>query len=386
MNELNESALPASCVVTGMGWVTPLGNSVSDVWNDLLKGESGLREMPSGVPVRSNLAAIVPTVPLNESPHARQLEITVAAVNSALADAGISIDADGVELILGTSYAGNLDDPEVPSLYEWAQQAAERLGFPGAPLCVTTACSAGSDSVLMGAELIRSGRRKVCVCVGSDVVTPAKRLGHSLLGTMTTEGLRSFDSRHNGMVLGEGAGVIVLESAAHARMRSAPVHALLRGEGSANDAAGMTAPDPSGASVVLAVERSLADSGISADDIAVVCAHGTGTPVNDAVEATSLRKLFGSGDRGPVVYGTKGALGHSLGACGTIEAITLIKALEEGLAPPVQGLETPMDDFPLPLPIGSPSPVTGTSGLSLTLGFGGFNTALLFSRPGGSHE
>ncbi|MGW7489008.1 beta-ketoacyl synthase N-terminal-like domain-containing protein [Streptomyces sp. NPDC054786] len=369
-----------------MGWVTPLGNSVSEVWSDLLKGESGVRETPSDIPVRSNLTAVVPTVPLNESPHLRQREFTVSAVNSALTDAGISLAADGVELILGTSYAGNLDDPEVPSLYEWAQQAAARLGFPRAPLCVTTACSAGSDSILMGAELIRSGRRTVCVCVGSDVVTPAKRLGHSLLGTMTDEALRSFDSRHNGMVLGEGAGVIVLESAAHARARSAPVHAILRGEGSANDAAGMTAPDPSGTSVVLAVERSLAGSGMSADDIAVVSAHGTGTPVNDAVEATSLRRLFGSQEHGPVVYGTKGALGHSLGACGTIEAITLIKALEEGLAPPVQGLQTPMDDFPHQLAIGSPTPVPGSSGLSLTLGFGGFNTALLFSRPGGSHE
>ncbi|KUL37324.1 hypothetical protein ADL22_21895 [Streptomyces sp. NRRL F-4489] len=369
-----------------MGWATPLGNSVPDVWHDLLKGESGVRETPSDIPLRSPLAALVPDIPLTESPHDRQLALTLSAVNSALADAGISLDADGVELILGTSYAGNLDDPDVPSLYAWAEQAADRLGYPGSPLCVTTACSAGSDAVLMGAELIRSGRREVCVCVGADVVTPAKRLGHSLLGTMTDEALRSFDARHNGMVLGEGAGVLILESAAHARRRSAPVRAVLRGTGSANDAAGMTAPDPSGASVVLAVERALAGSGLTAGDLAVVSAHGTGTPVNDAVEATSLRTLFGSGEPGPVVFGTKGALGHSLGACGTIEAITVIQALHDGQVPPVQGLDTPMDDFPLPLPAGAPEPVAGTAGLSLTLGFGGFNTALLFAHPGSGHE
>ncbi|KOV57852.1 beta-ketoacyl-[acyl-carrier-protein] synthase family protein [Streptomyces sp. MMG1121] len=386
MDNPNISVPQDPCFITGMGWVTPLGNSVDDVWNDLLEGKSGVRPTLSEIPVRSDLAAIVPTVPLHEGPHSRNLLFAASAVESALADAGITIDADGLELILGTSYAGNLDDPESPSLYAWAEQVAQRLGYPRPPLCVTTACSAGSDAVLMGAELIRSGRREICVCVGTDVVTPAKRLGHSMLGTMSDQALRSFDSRHNGMVLGEGAGVLVLESADHARARSARVHALLRGTGSANDAAGMTAPDPSGSSVVLAVERALAGTALTTDDVAVVSAHGTGTPVNDAVEATSLRTLFGSGAAGPIVYGTKGALGHSLGACGTIEAITVVKALEDGLVPPVQGLDTPMDDFPLPLPAGAPSPVHGTAGLSLTLGFGGFNTALLLSRPGSDHE
>ncbi|MFZ3561488.1 beta-ketoacyl-[acyl-carrier-protein] synthase family protein [Streptomyces sp. BH055] len=375
--------------VTGMGWETPLGNSLDDTWTRLLKGESGIRELPSDISLRSSLAAVVDTVSLSDAPADRQLALTTAAIDSALTDAALPADtlsASGTALILGTSYAGNLDDLEVFSLYEWARRTAEQVGHPEPPLCVTTACSAGSDALLMGAELIRSGQRDVCVCVGADVVSPAKRLGHSLLGTMSPEALRAFDARHNGMVLGEGAGVVVLESAEHARRRSARVHAVLRGAGSANDAAGMTAPDPSGSSVVLAVERALAGSALRVDDIAVVSAHGTGTPVNDAVEATSLRALFTAGEQRPVVYGTKGALGHSLGACGTIEAITLIKALTDRQVPPVQGLERPMDDFPLPLPQGAPAPVPDGCGLSLTLGFGGFNTALLFSVPGGDHD
>ncbi|SED08603.1 3-oxoacyl-[acyl-carrier-protein] synthase II [Streptomyces misionensis] len=384
-SDVADTATP-ELYVTGIGWETPLGNSVDDVWKKLLEGKSGITDTPSAIPVRSPLTAMVPTVSVSAEPHLRQQELAVRAAQAALADAGIPPDGPDTELILGTSYAGNLDDPDVPSLYDWARRTADRIGFPGAPLCVTTACSAGSDAVLMGAELIRSGRREVCVCVGVDVVTAAKRLGHSLLGTMSTEALRAFDTRHNGMVLGEGAGVLVLESAAHARHRSARVHAVLRGAGSANDAAGMTAPDPSGRSVCLAVERALTGSGLSTDDIAVVSAHGTGTPVNDAVESTSLRALFGTGPHGPVVYGTKGALGHSLGACGTIEAITLIKALSDREVPAVQGLETPMEDFPLPLPVGRPSPVPPGPGLSLTLGFGGFNTALLFSVPGGDDD
>ncbi|MFI9782971.1 beta-ketoacyl-[acyl-carrier-protein] synthase family protein [Kitasatospora sp. NPDC051984] len=373
--------------MTGIGWETPLGNSVDDVWTALLKGESGISELPSGVPLRSLLAAVVTSVPVDAPPHVRQRELAARAVYSALADAGIpSWDGFDAELILGTSYAGNLDDPDLPSLYTWARDTAALAGFAGTPLCVTTACSAGSDAVLMGAELIRSGRREICVCVGVDVVTAAKRLGHSLLGTMSPESLRAFDARHNGMLLGEGAGVLVLESAGHAARRGARVHAELRGAGSANDAAGMTAPDPSGRSIRLAVERALAAGGLTAGDIAVVSAHGTGTPVNDEVEATSLRSLFGTGPDGPVVFGTKGALGHSLGACGTIEAITLIKALTDRQVPPVHCLESPMDGFPLPLPIGGPLPVAGGCGLSLTLGFGGFNTALVLAVPGSDHE
>ncbi|MFC3997260.1 beta-ketoacyl-[acyl-carrier-protein] synthase family protein [Nocardiopsis sediminis] len=374
--------------VTGMGWETPLGDSLDDVWTRLLNGESGIREIPYEHPLRSTLAAVVPTVPLSDAPHERQQALTASAIRSALADAGLDPDvlgAPGTALLLGTSYAGNLDDPEGSSLHEWARRTADEVGHPQPPLCVTTACSAGSDALLMGAELIRSGRREICVCVGADVVTPAKRLGHSMLGTMSPRALRAFDVQHDGMVLGEGAGALVLESAEHAWRRSARVRATLRGAGSANDAAGMTAPDPGGGSVVLAVERALAGSGLATGDIAAVSAHGTGTPVNDAVEATSLGALFGPGERRPVVYGTKGTLGHSLGACGTIEAITLIQALTDRRVPPVHGLEQPMDGFPLPLPQGAPGTVTDGCGLSLTLGFGGFNTALLFSVPGGGH-
>ncbi|MFE6888053.1 beta-ketoacyl-[acyl-carrier-protein] synthase family protein [Streptomyces sp. NPDC057694] len=378
-------------IVTGVGWETPLGNTLDGVWARLLKGETGVREVPSGTPLRSNLAAIVPDVPLEQPPGERQHTLATRAITTALADAGLTpevLAGPGTELILGTSYAANLDDPDVVRLDDWARGVAEALGYPRPPLCVATACSAGSDALLMGAELIRSGQREVCVCVGADIVTPAKRLGHSLLGTMSPDGLRAFDSRHNGMILGEGAGVFILESVNHARSRCARERAILHGAGSANDAAGMTAPDPAGSSVVLAVERALAGSGLTTQDISVVSAHGTATPVNDAVESTSLRTLFGAAAEKPTVFGTKGALGHSLGACGTIEAITLIQALTDRQVPPVQELEEPIDDFPLPLPPAQDrgTPVPAGSGLSLTLGFGGFNTALLFTVPGADHE
>jgi 3-oxoacyl-[acyl-carrier-protein] synthase II len=255
---------------------------------------------------------------------------------------------------------------------------AARIGHPHEPITVTTACSAGSDSVLVGGHLIAAGRCEVAVCGGVDVVTAAKRLGHSALGTMGTAGLLAFDEERDGMVLGEGAACLVLESAG--RRRSTPAYATLVGAGSANDAAGMTAPDVSGESVVLAVRRALLHSGLTSADIAVVSAHGSGTRRGDEAEAASLATLFAGADPGPVVFGTKGALGHSLGATGAIEAITVILALRDGVAPPVAGLGNPLASLAPMLPVGTARRFAGSSGMSLTLGFGGFNTCLIFTR------
>lgn len=367
--------------VTGMSWITPLGDDVAQVWKRLLSGDTGVAPTGSPVRLRSDLAAMVTAVDPDESPERRQLALTTTTLLAAFADAGVAPDDPATVLVLGTSYGGHMDVPGVGSLQEWADASAREIGHPGRPISVTTACSAASDSILIGAELIRAGHRDRAVCGGADVVTLAKRLGHSALGTMTTDVLRAFDGRHAGMVLGEGAAFLVLESHESAVARAATVHAELRGTGSSNDATGLTAPDPSGRSVVLAVRRCLASGGFTEEDVAVISAHATGTPVNDAVEAVSFNELFGTVGRRPVVFGTKGALGHSLGACGAIEAMALILALREGIAPPVFGLEEPMPELSLPVPAGVAMPVDGTAGISLTLGFGGFNTALLFALP-----
>jgi 3-oxoacyl-[acyl-carrier-protein] synthase II len=381
--------LPAPVVdtplcVTGLGWVTPFGADPDHVWGRLTAGDSAVAplEAPPGVRVRSPLAAVVASV-ASLPPGERQQALALDALRDTYATAGLDPHDPEVALVLGTSYGGDLDDPTVGSLADWAHQVARAIGHPGTPVSLATACSAGSDAVLVGAELVRSGAYRAAVCGGVDVVTLAKRLGHSALGTMTPQQPRPFDVTHSGMVLGEGAAFLAVESHAGARDRAAPVLARLRGAGSANDAAGLTAPDPDGESVVLAVRRCLAGSGLTTADVAVVSAHATATEVNDAVEATSLGRLFGDLDPGPVVFATKSALGHSLGACGAIEAITVILALRAGVAAPVAGLRDPVP-FPLPLVAGTPARLRGRAGLSLTLGFGGFNTALLFALEGDS--
>nr|WP_255431323.1 beta-ketoacyl synthase N-terminal-like domain-containing protein [Streptacidiphilus sp. PB12-B1b] len=369
--------------VTGMAWTTPLGDGVDEVWRRLCAGESGITEVASPHKVRTPLAGVVtPPDYAAADPDERHTELTVRTVRAALADAGLAEPTadlgEELLLVLGTSLGGQLDSPVEPERH-WIRRVADRVGVTRTPVCVTTACSAGSDSLLLAQALIRTGRASVCVAGGADVLSEAKRLGHTALGTMSPTGLRAFDAGHDGMLLGEGAGFLVLESAERAAARGARVHARLVGAGSANDAAGLTAPDPSGDSIVAAVGRSLAAAGLRPEDVSVVCAHATGTAANDAVEAASLHRVFAAGSADPVVFGTKGALGHSLGATGAIEGIATILALRDRRVPPIAGLRSPQPGFRLRLADSSRQQVDPGAGLSVTLGFGGFNTSLLFA-------
>ncbi|GAA2793101.1 beta-ketoacyl synthase N-terminal-like domain-containing protein [Saccharopolyspora taberi] len=359
-----------------MAWCTPLGSDLDSTWRDLCAGRTAFDHHTSPFPLRNDLAAAIPDAA--QDLRERQLTITANTLRAACADAGIDPADPAITPILGTSYAHHLDTPGTTSLHHWARESARRAGHRNEPITVTTACSAGADSLLIGAELIRAGTHDTCVCGGADILTTAKRLGHSALGTMSPTTLRAFDEHHDGMLLGEGAAFLVLESARSAHLRQARTHALLTGAGSANDAAGMTAPDTSGTSIRLAIHRSLTGTGLTTADIAVINAHATGTPLNDTVEEATLAALFT--EHPPPVFATKGALGHSLGATGAIEAVSTVLALRDQLAPPIAATTTPATA--LPLVLGRPHAFNGTAGLSITLGFGGFNTSLLFTRNG----
>lgn len=375
-------------VISGMAWSTPLGDGLDEVWERLCTGATGIAPVPSPHRLRNDLAATVPHPAYGQvEPRKRQIDIGARTLAAAFSDAGLDPGDLRVELVCGTSFGAQLDGADADDWGpdDWAAEAAEAAGHAsppvGPPVGVVTACSAGSDSLLVADALIRGGAARICVAGGVDVVTEAKRLGHSALGTMSPTRLRAFDRSHDGMILGEGAAFLVLESADSARSRRARVRAVLRAAGSANDASGLTTPDPSGRSVVTAVRRCLDRARVAADRIAVVSAHGTGTALNDQVEAASLQELFGGTDPGPVVFGTKGTLGHSLGATGAIEAVATVLALTERRVPPLAGLTSPLPGLTLRLPGDRGARVAGTSGLSLTLGFGGFNTCLLFEVP-----
>ncbi|WP_105968182.1 beta-ketoacyl synthase N-terminal-like domain-containing protein [Streptomyces geranii] len=368
--------------VTGMAWTTALGSALDPVWELLLDGASGIGDVVSPMPLRSTRAAVVPGVPQDAPASHRQHELTRTTLSEALADAGIEPDDPALVPVLGTSYGAHLDLAETASLSQWSAAAVRGAGLTAEPVTVTTACSAGSDAILTGLALLREGAAELCVCGGADVLTLGKRLGHSRLGTMSPVALRAFDTRHDGTVLGEGAAFLVLEPEERARARGARPHGILAGAASSNDAASAVAPDPSGANVVLAVERALRTARITPADVSVVNAHGSGTPVNDTVEARAYTHLFAESPTPPVVFATKGAFGHTLGATGAIEAVAVLQALATSTAPPVHGLREPIPQLGLPVAARQPMKVDQGYGISVTLGFGGFNTCLVLQGPG----
>ncbi|WP_430788868.1 beta-ketoacyl synthase N-terminal-like domain-containing protein [Actinoplanes sp. G11-F43] len=430
--------------VTGLAWSTALGADRDGVWRALLAGESGIRPVPGEPGLRNDRAAAVPGLDDTE-PSERQHILARDTIAAALADAGVTPGHPLLYAVLGTSYGAHLDDSAGEPLDAWCHRVADDLGLVRAPLSLSTACSSGSDSLLAGAELIRTGVADLVVCGAADVLTTAKRRGHSLLGTMSPTTLRSFDADRDGTILGEGAGFLVLESVESARARGARSYGRLIGAGSANDATGATTPDPSGDTVVRAVERALAAAGRTVADVSTINAHASGTRVNDDVESRSLARIFTAGEpatigtvaaapsvstvaaaplvstvaaaplvstvaaaplvstggaaplvstggaaplvstggAAPTVFATKGALGHSLGATGAVEAIAVLLALRDRTVPPVAGLRRVMPGFPLPLPgATAPAPIGPGIGLSITLGFGGFNTCLAFDTEG----
>jgi 3-oxoacyl-[acyl-carrier-protein] synthase II len=360
--------------VTGMSWTTPLGDDLELVWDRLLQGETGIAPVPHTVRLRSDLAAAVNSTPLDLPPSERLLLMAKSALERALSAARLDPADPQLRLIVGTSLGAYLEDTsQRKSLYSWARELGETSGVATPPIAVSTACSSGSDAILIGAELIRTGLARYCICGGIDVLTVSKRLAHSSMGTMSPTMLRAFDLRCDGTLLGEAAAFVVLQAPEDV---DKPL-GFLRGVGSANDATGMTVPDAEGWGGRLAIEHSLADAEINAEDIGLINAHGSGTPLNDASERATFAQVFGGRGK-PLVFATKGNFGHSLGATGATEAIALLLALRSHRVPPIIGLEQPDPKFPLPLAHPTATSCTARFGLSLTLGFGGYDTSLIF--------
>ncbi|MBS0266746.1 MAG: beta-ketoacyl-[acyl-carrier-protein] synthase family protein [Planctomycetes bacterium] len=360
--------------VTGMAWTTPLGNELDAVWARLMQGETGIAPVPHTVRLRNSLAGAIPSISLDLPPAERMQQIGLSALTRVLQTTGLDPTDPQLRLIVGTSLGAYLEEAaERQALSGWARRLGTAAGISTEPIVVSTACSSGSDAVLVGAELIRTGLARTCVCGGVDILTVSKRLAHSSMGTMSPTTLHAFDLRHDGTLLGEGAAFVVLQAA---ETPCQPL-AYFRGAGAANDATGMTVPDADGMGGRLAIERSLQDAGLTPQDIGLVNAHGSATPLNDAAERATFLQVFGRADR-PMVFATKGNFGHSLGATGATEVVALLLSLKSGQVPPVYGLEQPDPDFPLPLAGPAGTKCTARYGLSLTLGFGGFDTSLVF--------
>lgn len=408
----------AKVVVTGIGWLTPLGWGVRDVWDRLLAGHSGIgpisRFDASAFPVRiaGELKDYNPERWLDSRESKRLDRFTqyaLAAAQMAVDDAGLAFGAmDPYRAgVIAGSGAGGMESIEagqtalfqkgplripplsIPKMMINAASSniARRFGLRGSTCGVALACATGAAAIAQAAEQIALGRADVMLAGGSEAsITPLSVAAFSACGALSKSEneparvCRPFDLGRDGFVMSEGAGILVLESAAHASARGARVYAELAGTGMSTDLHHITAPDPDGAAAAKAIEFALRDAGESAQAVGYVNAHGTGTPLNDPMEAKALRRALGE-DTAAAVSSTKSMTGHLLGAAGAVEAAITALAVMEGVAPPTINVENPDPECAMNIVRDRPLPLPGLRvALSNAFAFGGHNVVLAFRK------
>jgi 3-oxoacyl-[acyl-carrier-protein] synthase II len=403
-------------VVTGLGAITPLGADIAATWAALLAGESGIRDEAKGELRDSDLpvtiAAMMSIDPAERMSRvqARRLDrsqqAALGAAAEAWADAGSpEVDPDRFAVAIGTGIGGirtllqqddilesagprRVSPRTVPMLMPNASAALVSIeyGARAGTYTPVSACSSGAEAFALGARLIRSGEADVVIAGGTEAAIAAVTVAGFAQSTALSRypgepasASRPFAADRDGFVLGEGAGIAVLESAEHAAARGARVHAVLAGAGVAGDAYHITGPSPDGIGQITAMRKALAQAGLAPADVSHVNAHATGTPVGDVAEARAIRAVFG--DRIPVTA-PKASLGHLFGAAGAVEAIIAILSVEHGVIPPTRNLaDTPLDPEITLDVVTTPRAEPQRAALSNSFGFGGQNVSLLFGGP-----
>ncbi len=405
-------------VVTGLGATTPLGGDVASTWAAMLEGRSGARRLEElwakELPVRIAAWAAADPAEVVGRVQARRMDrceqFALAAAREAWADAGAP-EADperiGVAVTSGIGGIGStlaaydtlnskgwqrISPYTVPMLMPngSAGWISMEVGARAGAHSVVSACASGAEAVGYGIDMIRSGRADVVVAGGTEAaIMPLNIAAFAVMRAMSTRNdeperaSRPFDKARDGFVLGEGAGMLVLESLSHARRRGAMVHAVAAGAGYSSDAYHIAHPVPDGAGVVAAINRALADARVGPEQVVHVNAHATSTPEGDALEAQALVKALGPAADGVVVTSTKSMTGHLLGGAGAIESVAAVLALREHVAPPTINLEDLDDDVPVDVAT-EPRPLTkrGSEPMAVVnnaFGFGGHNVSLVFT-------
>ena len=354
--------------VAAWSMLTPLGEDDATI-NGLFEQRAAFSSQPLPWSLRNDLAAVIPGRPHDARDGQWQRYLAKQVTGRVLDTLTMQ---DRCAFVFATSFGHLLDDGGGDTMSTWAKDCLLSMGFDLDPIGVASGCSAGADALGVAAAMLDCEAVDLAVVIAVDIVTAAKRIAHSTLGTLTASHHRPFDTNRSGMLLGEAAAAVAL-------MRGAdcPAHrGELLGVGAANDAFGLTAPDPSGLSVRLALERALLAAGLTYGDLSLYLAHGTGTQLNDELEAKIVEEAFADNEL-LTVAATKGALGHSLGACGLVEFILLLQMLQRQSVPPTVGLLHPMDGISSRFPGAAGRRLNGPNGVSVTLGFGGFNTAVI---------
>jgi 3-oxoacyl-[acyl-carrier-protein] synthase II len=410
-------------VVTGMGMVTALGNDLATTWAGLVAGRSGVRTIEAFDPSRltSRMAAEVHDFDASGVLDRKELRRTdryiqfgLVAAREALDQAGLperfeGALADRTGVILGTGLGGvgtlidgfatnALRGPDrispflipmgIPNI--GSGQIAIQFGMTGPNFTTVSACATGGHALGESSEIIRRGDADIMVAGGAEAGIYEPMVGgFAAMRALSTRNddppgaSRPFDTGRDGFVIGEGAGVVVLEALEHAQARGATVLAELVGYGATADASHVTLPAPGGIGAVKAARRALAKAGLTPDDIDHVNAHATSTPEGDRAELQAIRTIFGAGVERISVTANKSMLGHTLGAAGAIEAIVSVLTIRDGCVPPTINLADPDPDaagMDLTPKLAANHEIHTV--LSNSFGFGGQNTALILAGPG----
>jgi 3-oxoacyl-[acyl-carrier-protein] synthase II len=405
-------------VVTGMGLVTPLGIGIGPFWNGLVEGRSSVRrvELDGPVDLPCAIAAEVPEFEPRdymEAKEARRVsrasQFAVAAARMALADSGLIVDNDN-RYEIGTIIANSATSPpEIESTTQGffehggikvnpfhfaaslpnmpASQVAIQLGLLGHSSMIGTACAASSQAIGEAAEVIRRGDAVAMLAGGSEATICRLTLAcfHSLralsLRNQDPESAsRPFDRARDGFVLGEGAGVLMLERLADARRRGAQIYAELIGYGSASDAYHITAPHPDGDGAARAMIRAMARAQIKPQQVDYINAHATSTPAGDLAETLAIKRAFGERAHRVPISATKSMIGHLTSAAGAVEAAASILALKHSIIPPTINYTNPDPQCDLDYVPNRARPAALQIAMSNSFGFGGVNSVLVFRK------
>ena len=408
-------------VVTGMGAMTPIGLSVDAFWKGMMQGESGaapITHFDTSTFKTGFACELKGFDPLDymDRKQATRLDpfcqYSLAAAQQAVEDAQLQPgqcsqderDRIGVVFgsgigglqvlekqaqVLATKGANALSPFMVPMMIGnmAAGMIAMQHGLKGPNHGVVSACTTGNDAIRDAVLLLRQGYADVMVCGGGEApITPLSVGGFAAMRALSTRNedpqtaSRPFDTDRDGFVVGEGAGTIILETLSHAQKREAHIYAEVLGFGASSDAYHFAAPDPSGAGVILAMQRALQDANITPEMVDTINMHATSTPLGDVAESSAIKQVFGEHASQLKLSATKSMTGHLLGAAGAIEAIAAILTLQYNVIPPTINVATIDAECDLDYTIGEPQAAEVNIALSNAFGFGGHNTTIVFQR------
>ncbi len=405
-------------VITGMGTVNPVGNTVDESWAALCAGTSGIAPItkfdtgPLATKIAGELKNFDPLL-FVEKKEVRRLDAFIvyalACAEMAMKDSGLVVgdgNAERVGTIVGSGIGGLQTIEKEHSVLEQsgprrlspftipavlpnlaAGQISIRYGAKGPISCPVTACAAGTSAIGMAFRLVKDGYADAMIAGGVEAaITPFGIAGFNAMRALSTrndepqKASRPFDRDRDGFVMGEGGGILILEELTAARRRSARIYAEICGFGCTADAYHMAAPPPGHEGAARSMEVALKSGGMDPASVGYINAHGTATPLNDVYETQAIKRVFGEHSRNLAVSSTKSMTGHLLGGAGGLEAIVAVKAIGDGVAPPTINLDNPDEGCDLDYVPHRAKRMTIEAALSNTFGFGGVNAVLAFRK------